>query len=291
MVNEVHSMQCKLANITIDYEVHGEGRPLLAIHGFPLDRRVMIGCIEPLFVQRSGWKRIYLDLPGMGKTEGPDWIDSSDQVLDVVLEFIDAVIPRQHLALVGESYGGYIAMGVTHRRRSAIDGLALICPMTIAETRKRALPQKEVLVENVPLLLSLTPEDRTDFESITIIQSSETWQRFREEILSGLRAANKSFVERLWTHAYGFSFDIGKAAGVFRAPTLIIAGRQDSAVGYRDTWSIMENYPRGTFAVLDRAGHDLQIEQERLFNALVNEWLDRVEEPAAQSFSASLAEV
>jgi hypothetical protein len=30
--------------------------------------------------------------------------------------------------------------------------------------------------------------------------------------------------------------------------------------------------------VLDRAGHNLQIEQEALFNALVNEWLDRVGE-------------
>jgi pimeloyl-ACP methyl ester carboxylesterase len=77
---------------------------------------------------------------------------------------------------------------------------------------------------------------------------------------------------------------------MFKAPTLIIAGRQDSAVGYRDMWSILENYPRGTFAVLDRAGHDLQIEQEGLFNALVNEWLNRVEESAAQSSSVSLAE-
>ena len=61
-------------------------------------------------------------------------------------------------------------------------------------------------------------------------------------------------------------------------PTLILAGRQDAMVGYRDAWKILENYPRGTFAVLDRAGHNLQIEQETLFNALVNEWLDRVEE-------------
>jgi hypothetical protein len=30
--------------------------------------------------------------------------------------------------------------------------------------------------------------------------------------------------------------------------------------------------------VLDRAGHNLQIEQSRLFTALVHEWLDRVEE-------------
>jgi pimeloyl-ACP methyl ester carboxylesterase len=37
-------------------------------------------------------------------------------------------------------------------------------------------------------------------------------------------------------------------------------------------------YPRGSYVVLDRAGHNLQIEQPIVFNALVNEWLDRVEE-------------
>jgi hypothetical protein len=41
---------------------------------------------------------------------------------------------------------------------------------------------------------------------------------------------------------------------------------------------IVDNYSRGTFAVLDRAGHGLEVEQEKVFNCLVNEWLDRVEE-------------
>ncbi|WP_177184527.1 alpha/beta fold hydrolase [Psychrobacillus sp. OK032] len=29
---------------------------------------------------------------------------------------------------------------------------------------------------------------------------------------------------------------------------------------------------------MDKAGHNLQIEQPQLFNTLVNEWLDRMEE-------------
>ena len=32
----------------------------------------------------------------------------------------------------------------------------------------------------------------------------------------------------------------------------MLLGRQDSSVGYKDAWSILDNYPRGTFAVLDR---------------------------------------
>jgi hypothetical protein len=62
-------------------------------------------------------------------------------------------------------------------------------------------------------------------------------------------------------------------------------------VGYRDAWTILERYPRATFAVLDRAGHNLAIEQERLFAALVGEWLDRVEEARSRSEGSAPKEV
>ena len=64
----------------------------------------------------------------------------------------------------------------------------------------------------------------------------------------------------------------------FDKPTLILSGRQDIAVGYKDSWDLLENFPRATYAVLDRAGHFLSIEQRALMQALVNEWLNRVEE-------------
>lgn len=47
-------------------------------------------------------------------------------------------------------------------------------------------------------------------------------------------------------------------------------------VGYKDAWNVLDNYPRATFAVLDKSGHNLQIEQAELMNSLVIEWLDRV---------------
>lgn len=37
------------------------------------------------------------------------------------------------------------------------------------------------------------------------------------------------------------------------------------------------DYPRVTFAVLDMAGHNLQIEQPDVFNSLVHNWLNRLE--------------
>lgn len=40
--------------------------------------------------------------------------------------------------------------------------------------------------------------------------------------------------------------------------------------------ALLPHYPRATFVVLDVAGHNLQIEQPTLFDALIMEWLDRV---------------
>jgi pimeloyl-ACP methyl ester carboxylesterase len=72
--------------------------------------------------------------------------------------------------------------------------------------------------------------------------------------------------------------DIDALPEPFPAPALIFAGRQDSRSGYHEAWQILENYPRATFAVLDRAGHAVVLEQRALFASLVSEWLDRVEE-------------
>ncbi len=107
-------MECPLDNITIHYQTFGEGKPILMLHGAPLDHRALIGCMEPIFKDRDGWLRVYPDLPGMGQTEAVDWITSENQMLEVILEFIDRVIPGQSFTLVGHSYAGRLARGIIH---------------------------------------------------------------------------------------------------------------------------------------------------------------------------------
>jgi len=88
-------MECIVRDVPIYYETCGSGFPIILIHGFSPDHRVMKGCMELLFVRRPGWQRIYLDLPGMGQTLGSEQIKNTDDMLDVVIHFIDAVIPEQ----------------------------------------------------------------------------------------------------------------------------------------------------------------------------------------------------
>ncbi len=146
--------------------------------------------------------------------------------------------------------------------------------------QERRVPEKVTLVQDPALLAQLDPGEAQGFAFGAVVQNQENWERFRRAWLPGLLAHDPQFFARLVEHAE-FSFDVDAPLQPFVKPTLILTGRQDHISGYRDQWDILENYPRATFAVLDRAGHRLEIEQRALFNALVGEWLDRVEQSLA----------
>jgi pimeloyl-ACP methyl ester carboxylesterase len=273
-------MECKLKDITVNYESFGEGKPILFLHGTSVDHRYMMSDMEPLFKHRNGWKRIYPDMPGHGKTPGMDWITNQDKMLAVVLDFIDKVIPGERFVLAGSSKGAYLARGVVHHRFESIDGLLLTVPVIKADIGKRDMPAHVTLVSDPLLVSELTPEEADGWFSFAVVQNRKILDYIRNYISKAGELSDEPFLMKIVDRpeTNNFSFDVDALVKPFPAPTLIVAGRQDSAAGYRDVWQILENYPRATFAILDRMGHFLGAEQETLFHALAGEWLDRVEE-------------
>ena len=234
--------------------------------------------MEPIFENKDNYKRIYFDLPGMGKTAAPNWLKNSDEMLDIVLEFIDKIIPNEKFIIASESYGCYLARGIILKRSDFVDGVLFICPLIIPQPEERDLPQEfSVIMKDNELISSLNPLEVEELEESLVIQKREVWERYRDEIWSGLKIADQTFLYRIFPTNYSFSFEVDQLLELYNKPTLFLLGRQDTTVGYRDAWKIIENYPRATFAILDQAGHNLNIEKANLYNSLVNEWLDRVE--------------
>jgi pimeloyl-ACP methyl ester carboxylesterase len=266
---------CDLGKITVQYETVGEGKPIVMLHGWSLDHTEMMFEMEPHFAQRAGWKRIYLDLPGMGKTPGVDSISSDDQVLEVVGDFIDRIIPNERFVVAGTSYGAYLARGLVFRRGADIDGALLSVPLIVAEETKRNLPTRVVVFKDQAVIDKAHSETISLLEELAVAYTDSTLEYVNA--LQAVAAPDEKFLERLRKN-YAFSFNIDALTQPFQAPALFILGRQDHVCGYRDAWGIVENYPRATFAVLDRAGHLAWGEQLGLCSALVSEWLDRVED-------------
>ena len=73
-------MEFTVNGIPVHYVEEGSGTPILALHGWAVDHRLMSGSMERLFGDCSGYRRIYPDLPGMGRTPALDTINSSDDL-------------------------------------------------------------------------------------------------------------------------------------------------------------------------------------------------------------------
>jgi pimeloyl-ACP methyl ester carboxylesterase len=275
-------MWCKLDDLEVHYESFGEGCPIVFLHGWPLDHHVEAADYEPIFTRRAGWQRVYPDLPGMGQTPTRHGIDNQDRILEIVLQFLDRLLKGRRFVLAGTSLGAYLARGAVRDLAHRIDGLMLRVPLIVPADDRRRRPAFRALIEDAQAMAALAPAERVEMGEI-LVQRAGYIDALRHKLRTFIRpaermAASASADIRKDSARYGLSFDVDALAAPFPAPTLIITGRQDTSVGYRDAWEILENFPRATFAVLDRADHGWPVDQRRLFEALIEDWLDRIEE-------------
>jgi len=270
-------MVCSVRNIPVYYEEYGEGKPVLFIHGSHVDHRMMVDPFEPIFNEIQGYRRIYLDLPGTGKTPSADWIKNCDDILEVIIDFINAVIGKGSFLLAGSSYGGYISLGLAYKMGDRrIDGVLLICPQ-LDPREDEILPSKQILYRSEEMDLATMVSDIDKFYlDMAVIVTPYTFDKWQTIIAPALQIAD---MESLSNRDEWYSEDFHNAVSnqLFDKPSCILTGRQDNSTGYKIAYELVERFTRATFAVLDCAGHMLQAEREPLFKHLVIDWLERVE--------------
>lgn len=247
--------------------------------GWPDPGQVPADYLEPLFVHRSGWHRVYLDLPGRGGTRGEPWIQSNDDVLAIILDVIDQIAPDERFAVAGHSAGGYLARAVLSRRFDRVDGLLQVVPVGRVNEAVGALPAQVTVMrdDRVATLLEAEfgPAIAEAFASRLVIQSMATYERLRV-LVPKMQNHDSAFLDRLGEREE-LSFDVDALSAPFPHPALFVLGRQDSVVGYESALGLRDSYTRGTFALVDGAGHALPWEQPDVFNALAQNWLDSME--------------
>ena len=252
-----------MGQVVVHYVEHGTGRPVLVLHGAGVDHREAEACFEPALDGVPGLRRIYPDLPGMGRTVAPDSMHSADDVLDTMLDFADEVIRGAPYLLIGHSAGGYYAQAMAARRSEQVAGLALVCPLL---SGVRDVPEHRVVVGSGAIGDDV-------FRSYFVVQTPEMLERYERFVASAAALVDEAALERI-----GERWELTAAdAPAYPGPTVIVAGRLDSTVGYAAAADLLEHYPRATLAVVDDAGHALPHEQPELLRALLAEWLARVE--------------
>jgi pimeloyl-ACP methyl ester carboxylesterase len=174
------------------------------------------------------------------------------------------MVGNQPFLVAGHSAGGYYAQAIAGRRPQQVAGLALLCPLLAG---LHDVPEHEVVHRSGDI-------GDAEFRGYFTVQTPQTLDRYERYVAPAAALADQSALARI-----GERWELTKPPteeAPYGCPTLIVAGHQDSAVGYARAWELLGHYPRATFAVLDGAGHALIHEQPGLLHALVSEWLDRV---------------
>jgi pimeloyl-ACP methyl ester carboxylesterase len=256
-------VEIRVGQVVVYYVEHGTGRPVLILHGAGVDHREAEACFELVFDGVAGLRRIYPDLPGMGRTIAPETVRSADDVLDTLLDLAEGVCGGTGHLLIGHSAGGYYAQAMAARRPAQVAGLALVCPLLPG---LRDVPEHRVVAGSGEI-------GDDDFRSYFVIQTPEMLERYERYVAPAATLVDQTALERIgerWTLT-------PDNAPPYPGPTVVVAGRLDSTVGYAAAIDLVNHYPHASLAVVDEAGHALPHEQPELLRALLAEWLTRVE--------------
>ena len=254
----------------IDYEIIGEGTPVLIIHGWGIDRTTMQAAFEPVFTKLDGYKRFYIDLPGMGRSEHGN-VKNSDDILEILHGFATDVIGEKFM-IVGQSYGGLLARGFINKYGELITKMILLVPCVIPGVRQGRVEPLVAVERDDAFLATLTKEEYDSFTLMNVRLTEPVWKRYREYLMPALARADWDFLNT--TLEGRLSFDPDDMDQPSQIPVLIIAAKNDSEVGYKDQFDLMKIYPKATYCAVDNAGHNLQIDQPEIFTSLVYSWLN-----------------
>ncbi len=215
--------------------------------------------------------RIYVDLPGMGRSGAGEDIRNSDDVLRVLFALLDEIIPGQAFLLAGESYGGLLARGMLKERPHQVKGLLLICPAMVPGWRRGTVEPLRVVKRDEPLLGELTEEERRSFCYMNVRLTRSVWERYQTDIYDAIRHQNRHFLDEVLDGS--FTYDVDALSAPFEAPALVVTGRLDTEVGYTDQLELLKLYPNCTYIAIAGGGHNAQIEQPEIFASVVSGWI------------------
>jgi len=251
------------------FAVHtaGSGRPLVLLHGFPLDHR-MWDSQAPL----AGHLRLVApDLRGFGGSGGAT-ATSIAGMADDVAALLDVLHVTQPAVICGLSMGGYVAQHLAVRHPDKVAALVLVDTKLEADTpdakaarvdlaeKVGRLGPRIVAAAMIPRLLAGPAADAASRAG-----HEESLRRIIEEQpVPSIQAALAALGDRP---------DMTEAMRGVRVPTLLVVGAEDAITPPECLQRAEEIMPCGRLLVVPRAGHMTPLEAPEVFNAAVLEFL------------------
>lgn len=249
-------MNIKINGYNINYEVSGEGKPVVLVHGWLTNLETM----KPLQNHLCKNFKVYnLDVIGFGKSDLPKEPMSTEDLADFLNCFLDA-LNIENPILIGHSNGGRMIINLAGRNLRKINKIVLLDSAGIVPKRK---PKYYFKVYSFKLVKNITK----------LFPNTEMFRNMRERMLGKFGSSDyKNSPEVLRkTMSIILNEDQKSVMPNIKAPTLIIWGEDDHDTPIEDAKTMEKLIPdsglvtykgRGHFAYLEELGSVLAVLDE-----------------------------
>lgn len=238
-------------NTSIDYDVVGEGPPLLLIGGLGFGRWGWFRQV-PAFARH--FRTITFDVRGERTLEN----GVGDLVQEAVSLLDHLGVKKAHV--LGTSLGGFVAQELALLRPDLVDRLVLVCTSYGGRGPETMSPRA---LSDMLGWGSFSPEGvvRRGLETATSeVYRAENEDEF-ERLVSWRLADSPSDAAYYEQAMAGAGFDLSRDVGHITSPTLVIHGSEDRYVPAANAAALAGAIPGAKLRVLDDAGHLVFIER------------------------------
>ena len=253
----------KANSISIFYEVHGKGTPLVLISGLGGDHHFWQSSIQLL---SAFYQVIVFDTRGIGKTDTPESPYSVELFAEDMAGLMDALhIQKAHI--LGFSMGGVIAQAFAAMYPGKVAKLILAATFPVMNMQSR------LFLDAVAAVYKNGASAKEMFNLIL------PWL-FAPSFLSN--PANAAFLqfdedepEQQPLHAWLNQYDAMRNAntipllGSIHCPVLIVSAEQDRLAHVEDGNLLARHLKGAMFSVIKNSGHLMNFEQPEKFHAAI----------------------
>ena len=258
------------------YVESGDGLPCLVMHGgLGFDHTYLHPWLDPL---GDTLRLVYYDHRGNGRSGRPP-VDTLTfpQFCD------DADALREHLgyervAVMGHSYGGFIALEYALRYPGRLSHLLLVdtAPAFNNAEEVFANAQRKGTDEMMEVLRAPSPAEDAELMRMMRVMAPLYFHRYEGELADRIMADTIcSASAGMRGEALLAEYDVTPRLGEIRAPTLILVGRDDFICPPAQASIMHEGISGSELLVFEESGHFPWVEERDAFFAAVRDWLKR----------------
>jgi pimeloyl-ACP methyl ester carboxylesterase len=256
-----------LNGFEIHYDVHGEGDPLVCVHGLSCDRRAWVMQVQP-FSER--FKTVFFDNRDVGQSALAEQSYSTEDMAKDVLALADH-LELESFHLLGVSLGGMAAQHV------ALAAPERVRTLTLAVTHggvQRAGRIRGHLLGSYARHLPL--EDRVDnllylCYTEAFFENEEMYQFMRKALLENpYPQPPEAFARQA---AAGAHHDVRDRLHELTMPVHVIAAERDLMIPAWKSRELASLIPGSKLTIIEEQGHGVLWEAAERFNSAVIEFV------------------